>query len=134
MIIIALRGDDSCGKTKTLNLVYDRIIAAGGKSTNKVQLGGDPSDFEDIVRFKGLKVAFFTMGDYAYATIGAIRKYDGLQVDVLVIASNIKFVRPIALIITYSHNLVIKTMATPSSTTNDFAANTTDANIIFGLV
>jgi hypothetical protein len=134
MRIIALRGRDSCGKTATLNLVYDRAIAVGGVATSKSQVGGDSKDFEDIVNYKGLQVAFFTMGDLSYATIDAIRKYDVLKVDVLIIASNIKFVKPIKVIVTYSHNLIAKTIASPSNAANDLVANTTDANIIFRLI
>ena len=134
MRIIALRGGDSCGKTETINLVYDRVILSGGTSTNKKQVGGDIRDFSDVVNYKGQTVAFYSMGDLAYATIGAINKYDALGTDVLVIASNIKFVRPIQLIITFAHNLVIKTIASPKNTVNNSIANTTDANIIFGLI
>jgi hypothetical protein len=134
MRIIALRGTGSCGKTATLNLVYNRVISSGGVSTCKTQVGGDIRDFSDIVNYKGLTVAFFTMGDYSIHTINAIKKYNTLGIDVLVIASNNKFVKPIRLILTFSNNLVIKTIATPSNPTNDLAANTLDANTIFGLI
>lgn len=134
MRIIALRGGDSCGKTETINLVYDRVILNGGTSTNKQQVGGDIRDFSDVENYKGQTVAFYSMGDLAYATIGAINKYDALGIDVLIIASNIKFVKPIQLIITFAHNLVIKTIASPKNTVNNIIANTTDANIIFGLI
>jgi hypothetical protein len=134
MRIIALRGGDSCGKTETINLVYNRVILNVGTSTNKQQVGGDIRDFSDVVNFKGQTVAFYSMGDLAYATIGAINKYDALGIDVLIIANNIKFVKPIQLIITFAHNLVIKTIASPKTTVNNSIANTTDANIIFGLI
>jgi hypothetical protein len=136
MRIIALRGGDSCGKTATLNLVYDRLLLPlnGGISTGKKQVGGDKRDFSDIVNYKGLTVAFFTMGDIARDTKNAIHFYDSLKVDVLVIASNTKFSTPINLIVSYTHDLVIKTIAIPSNPTNDLIANTTDANTIFGLI
>ena len=134
MRIIALRGGDSCGKTATINLVYDRVILSGGVSTCKTKVGGDIRDFSDVVNYKGQTVAFYSMGDLANATIGAINKYDALGIDVLVIASNIKFIRPIRLILTFAHNLVIKTVAVPSNPANDLTANTTDANTIFALI
>lgn len=134
MRIIALRGGDSCGKTETINLVYDRVILSGGISTNKQQVGGDIRDFSDVVNYKGQTVAFYSMGDLANTTIGAINKYNALGIDVLVIASNIKFVKPIQLIRTFAHNLVTKTVASPRNTVNNNSANTTDANTIFGLI
>ncbi|TAE80967.1 MAG: hypothetical protein EAY81_10065 [Bacteroidetes bacterium] len=134
MKILALRGGSSCGKTATLNLVYDRLIALGGIASHKVKLGGDPKDFEDIVIYKGQKIAFFTMGDYAYASINAITKYAGLKVDVLIIASNVKFVRPIKVIVSYPHHLINKTVSSPSNPANDLIANTTDAATILGLI
>lgn len=134
MRIIALRGGDSCGKTATINLVYDRVILSGGVSTCKTKVGGDIRDFSDVVHYKGQTVAFYSMGDLAFATIKAINKYNALGIDILVIASNIKFVRPIRLILTFAHNLVIKTVAVPSNPVNDLTANTTDANAIFVLI
>lgn len=134
MKIIALRGDSNCGKTATLNLVYNRLIASGGISSHKVQVGGDPNDFEDIVIYKGQKIAFYTMGDYSYATIDAISKYAGLKVDLLILASNVKFVKPIKVIVSYPHHLITKTIASPSNLANDLIANTTDGNNIFALI
>jgi hypothetical protein len=133
MRIIALRGGNSCGKTTTLNLVYDDIINKnGGVSTSKKQEGGDKKDFSDIVNYKGLKIAFFTMGDFSIHTINAINKYDGLGVDVLVLASNIKFVKPIRLIMSYTHNLINKTIASNHSL--EATTNQSDAAIIFSMI
>lgn len=134
MKIIALRGGNSCGKTATLNLVYDNVINNGGVSTNKKQVGADLKDFSDIVDYKGQKVAFYTMGDYSVHTINAILKYDKHGVDILVCASNIKFKKPIKLILKYSNNLVIKTVANPKNDANNLLTNTTDANVIFGFI
>ena len=134
MRIIALRGGDSCGKTATINLVHDRIILSGGVSTCKTKVGGNIRDFSDVVNYKGQTVAFYSMGDLANATTKAINKYDALGIDVLVITSNIKFVRPIQLIVTFVHNLVIKTVAVPSNPANNLTANTTDTNTIFALI
>lgn len=134
MRIIALRGGRSCGKTTTINLVYDKIISLGGIPTGRRQVGGDKYDFEDLVKYKHLNVAFYSMGDLSYCTIDVIKKYDGLSVDVLIIASNIKFVKPIKLIMKYSNNLITKTIASPCNTSNNLVANTADANYIFSLI
>lgn len=136
MRIIALRGKNNCGKTATLNLVYDELLlpSNGGISTNKQQVGKDPRDFSDIVKYKGQTVAFYSMGDIAKDTKKAIKKYDTLKVDVLIIASNSKFSTPIVLIRSFTHDLVPKTVASPRTDANNLIANTTDANTIFGLI
>lgn len=134
MRIIALRGADNSGKTSTLKIAHQLLIKAGGLSTCKLPIPKSPSDFSDIVDYKKQKVAFFTMGDYADETKKAIHNYNTLKVDVLILASNIKFVTPIRLIVTFPNNLVIKTVAVPSNPANDLTANTTDANTIFALI
>ena len=134
MRIIALRGGDNTGKTSTLKIAHQLLIKAGGLSTCKLPIPKSPSDFSDIVDYKKQKVAFFTMGDYADETKKAIHNYNTLKVDVLILASNIKFVTPIRLIVTFPNNLVIKTVAVPSNLANDLTANTTDANTIFALI
>jgi hypothetical protein len=137
MRIIALRGGDSCGKSATLNLVHNHLTSAtiGGISTCKVQIGNPIyKDFSDIVNYKGLQIAFYTMGDYANQSIKAIYDYNILGVDILILASNIKFRKPILLINTFTHNLVFKTIASPKNAANNLTANTVDANVIFGLI
>lgn len=135
MKIIALRGSDSCGKTETLNLVYDSILLRTTFVRGKIQLGGDSRDFEDEVTLTdGRKVAFYTMGDYSIHTIEAIKKYDVLGFDLLICASNVKFKRPIQKIMLYPHDLVIKTIAPTLSKTDTDIANNTDATIILGLI
>ena len=133
MRIIALRGADSCGKTTTLNLVYDDLISKGAVvSVSKTQVGGDKKDFEAILTYKGKQVAIYTMGDYAYKTIEAIDKYDSLGVDVLICASNTRFKKPIKMILTYSSNIVVKSVASISA--NRVIENTKDASTIVGLI
>ena len=134
MRIIALRGGDNTGKTSTLKIAHQLLKSAGGLSTCKLPIPKSPSDFSDIVDYKKQKVAFFTMGDYANETKKAIHNYNTLKVDVLILASNVKFVTPIRLIVTFAHNLVTKTVAVPSNTANNLVTNTTDANTIFALI
>lgn len=135
MRIIALRGGDSCGKTTTLNIVYERVLGDDGDSTCK-KTEGNPiyNDFSDIVNYKGLRIAFFTMGDYSNVTTRIIKEYDGLNVDVLILASNIKFKKPIKLIETYEHRLVVKKIATANTENDQLIANNLDVDVIFGLI
>lgn len=133
MRIIALRGGSSCGKTTTLNLVYDDLRLKGaGVSVTKIQVGGDKKDFETILDYKTMKVAFYTMGDYSNMTIKAIDKYDSLGVDILICASNTRFKRPIKKIRTYSNDIVVKSVASISA--NRVIENTKDASTIVGLI
>lgn len=132
MDIIALKGGTSCGKTTTLNMAHDKLISAGGTSTAKKPEGGDPKDFSDIVEWGGKKIAFFTMGDYAYAVIDAVRKYDAIPCDVLVCACNDKFVNPFKEFRKHPNNILVKVReANPAL---QHAANDTYANTIFGLL
>ncbi|WP_430408701.1 hypothetical protein [Kordia sp.] len=135
MRIIALRGEGNCGKTTTLNLVYDDLIAKGATVfIAKKQVGGDKRDFETVLIYHGKKIAFFTMGDYSIYLIEAIIKYEALKVDILICASNIKFVKPIKKIVTYNHNLVIKSIASPKTKTANSIENNKDATTIVGLI
>lgn len=132
MRIIALTGTSDCGKTTTLNLVYLNVLAHGGISTNKRPLGGDPNDFSDIVLYNNQKIAFFTMGDYSGYVVNAIRDNNNRGVDLLICACNSRFVRPFTEMAKYPHNILNKTLASPTS--DELTSNTNDANLIFGLI
>lgn len=98
MKTIALRGPSSSGKSSTLNLVYDELINnLGAIVLNPKIVVGNPiyNDFESVVSYKSKKIAFYTMGDYAGKTIEAIEKFKALSVDILIIATNEKFIRPL---------------------------------------
>lgn len=135
MKIIALIGKDKCGKTETLTTVYLKILDNKGDSTCR-KTEGNPifKDFSDIVKYKGLKVAFFTMGDYSTKTIEAIKIYKALNIDVLVIACNIKFVKPIKLIKEYNHHFEEKTFIKSNTRTDHQTANNSDACKIYRLI
>lgn len=57
-----------------------------------------------------------------------------MKLDVIIIASNVKFKKPIRLIMRFTNNLITKTIAAPSTTPNNLIANTADANTIFALI
>ncbi|UUW08442.1 hypothetical protein NLG42_20320 [Flavobacterium plurextorum] len=134
MKIIALIGKDKCGKTETLTTVYFKILDNKGDSTCR-KTEGNPifKDFSDIVKYKGLRVAFFTMGDYSTITTKIIKEYNALNVDVLILASNTKFVKPIELIKKHNNELINKTITTTNKK-NQKTKNDSDANRIFGLI
>ncbi len=132
MRIIALTGPANCGKTTTLNLLWDQVTRAGAVSSGKVPLGAGFPDFSDVVTYNGKKIAFYTMGDYSGLLVSAIRNYHALGMDVLVCACNNKFVRPFREIAKYPNHLHPKTPASTSLT--ESAANTADANTLFSLI
>lgn len=135
MKIIALRGKENCGKTETLTIVYLRVLGNKGKSTCK-KTEGNPKfkDFSDIVKYKGLRVAFFTMGDYSTVTTRIIKEYHALNVDVLILASNTKFVKPIELIKKHNNELIDKIIATTNTKKDQKTENDSFADRIFGLI
>jgi hypothetical protein len=117
MKIIMLSGNDNCGKTTTLSLVYDAINPQPADIIAQKTTFGNPAgtDFECIIRHNGQIVAFFTVGDFSIMLTDAFKKYDGLHCDVLVCACNVKLVRPYQQIQNYPHNIINKTMPRCSS-------------------
>jgi molybdopterin-guanine dinucleotide biosynthesis protein len=133
MKIIALLGPADSGKTTTINLVYNKVLAAGGISTLWHAIAGRAGDFEAVVDFKGQKVAFYSDGDYANKTKDIIRKYDAAKVDVMICATNSRFSTTIPFISRFVvHHIINKTIAT--ATLTEAVANDRDANKIFGLI
>lgn len=90
-----LYGPSSCGKTTTINMVYDAISSKSKPVYPKRQLGGNPDDFESVLDYtvdgKTKKIAFFSMGDFAYEVVHAMSYYEGMGCDVLVCACNDRF-------------------------------------------
>ena len=111
MNIIALIGPSSCGKTTSLNIVYNILLSNGGISNNRQSLGGDPNDFSDILTWQGRQIAFFTMGDYARPVVNATRDYYNLNCDCLICACNDRFATPIYEFqsVLYNYNPILKT-------------------------
>lgn len=133
MKTIALRGPSSSGKSSTLNLVYDELINnLGAIVLNPKIVVGNPiyNDFESVVSYKSKKIAFYTMGDYAGKTIEAIEKFKALSVDILIIATNEKFIRPLRKIPSPPNVITLKTIASPKSVSNNLVANILDCNTI----
>lgn len=96
MRIIFLFGPSSCGKTTTLNLLYDQLIQNGSNVLRaKTRLGGCVDDFETVLLYNNKKIAIFTMGDFATEVMHAMSFYEGMGCDTLICACNDRFVQPI---------------------------------------
>ena len=65
MKVIALRGEPNCGKTKTLNLVYELLLKEGWQQVEDSYQDLCNGDFLDVLK-KGNKIlGIVTQGDYA---------------------------------------------------------------------
>ena len=126
MKVIMLRGPHSCGKTTTLNLVYAKLILKGAAiTTARAPFVDNPEsmDFEVELSYgpKGTtkKVGIFSMGDLANEVIFAMKKYDEIGVDVLIVACNDKFSSPLYALNEYpdSPDPVLKTRNPPATRT-----------------
>lgn len=134
MKIVALKGGDSTGKSSTLNLVYDDLVGSGATIINPKVVLGNPAqkDFECVLLYSSKQIAFYTMGDYAKNTIASIKKYNLLCVDILILATNDKFVTPTVEIVKYPNVILPKTLASPKNKANNLIANQGDCLIILG--
>ena len=132
MKIIALKGANSVGKSSTLNLVCDNLIKTGSTIHTSKIVRGNPSknDFECILNYMGKSIAIYTMGDFGYLTIAAIKNYESLSIDVLIIATNNRLVKPTKEILKYTNVIISKTVASPKTPSNNLKANKDDCNLI----
>jgi nicotinamide riboside kinase len=88
MRIILLAGNDSTGKTTTINDVFDQITKGMTPPPVKTHIPDSCLyDFEATILYLEKKVAFFSLGDILYRVEEAIIKYS--HVDVLILAHNI---------------------------------------------
>ncbi len=127
MKIVILSGQSSCGKTTTLNQVYDFISPTEKNVIKpKTKLGGDPNDFECIIQYKDKTIAFFTMGDYSCYLIEAFEKYAKKHCDFLICACNNRFKRPYEKIKKYSHSVINKTISNSQKQAELDSANNID--------
>ena len=139
MRIIALRGDSDCGKTTTLNFVYEEItrntLYCVDQGLREVLGNPDMNDFECIIRLAdNRRIAFFTLGDYMRDIPSAIKKYAEQNVDILIIASNTKFHNHLMAIAEYHFTIVTKTIALPQNAINNSICNLQDSGTILSLI
>lgn len=135
--VIALVGDNNCGKTTTLNMVYDNVMRKGGTSViSKQPLGHQRvralyNDFSSVVSFMGRQIMFYTMGDYA-DTGDFMAEYYRKGFDMFVCALSTTRKRHFLDIRKYSNTKIPKTVATNAS--EQKRVNTKDAEHIYSLI
>jgi hypothetical protein len=138
--IIALRGDSSKGKSKTLNIVYQYLLLFGYVQIPKhfeVIGNRDQYDFIDIVEKKGVKVGIATMGDYEngairkkkYSVESLIDRLVAAGCDIIVCAVNSRLSRAIGHVASYTHVFVDKTVCL--SDAEERIKNSDDAELIY---
>jgi hypothetical protein len=132
MKVIMLSGKKNCGKSTTLNLVYDYINPAMEDIISPKSILGNPKyrDFECIIRYQNKTVAFYTMGDFPDMVCDAITKYDKLNCDILVCACNARFAQPHQQIKNYLHAIIKKRVIHEASDSERQCANETDKTTI----
>lgn len=129
MDLILLSGNPSAGKTTTMNLVYNELIGKGAATVvPKTQVGGNPQDFECVVKYKGKHIAMFSMGDYLHECCCAIIKY--AYCDKLILAYNNKFTRDLAAVVAKCQNHKVVSKSRGNAVVN----NQKDAAIIVSYI
>lgn len=117
MKIIVLTGPSSCGKTTTLNAVYDELVnKLGASSTPKQKEGGAANDFSAIVTWHNIKIAILTMGDYAYRVIECIDYFEKQGCDIFITACNDRFTTPFKKVAFYPDRHIITKVFEPDPT------------------
>ncbi|WP_304343985.1 hypothetical protein [Chryseobacterium koreense] len=138
MRVIILRGKSDCGKSTTLNLVYDELVSHPGVSASPKIILGNPSqrDFECIVTLKDTReIAFFTMGDYKNNIIDAVKKYGQQNVEILIIASNDEFQNHLDFICSnYPFNIINKSIPILLNSSTITVENFKDCGTILSLI
>ncbi len=129
MDIILLSGRPSSGKTTTINLVYNTLAAQGAAVVvSKALLGGNPNDFECVLKYNGKQVAIYSMGDYLHTCCLAVIKY--AYCDKLILAYSNKFKQNLAIEVGKcpNHRVV------PKSHGNAAVNNQYDASIVVSYI
>ena len=123
MDIILLSGNPNSGKTTTLNVVYDELILKGATVVRrKLQVGVYETDFECVLKYKGKKVAIYSMGDYLMHCCFAAVRY--ASCDKLVLAYNNRFKQDLAAVVAscQNHIVISKSRGDPASSNRKDAA------------
>ena len=85
MKVIFLKGKHNCGKTTTLNMLYDALKEKAEVVEPRKELPGK-GDFECVLKYNNIKIAIFSLGDYGFAPGAAIGYYTRAKCDILVVA------------------------------------------------
>ncbi len=110
-----LAGPSGCGKTTTVTAVYDQLRKQGATSTCKKQEGGNPLDFSDILKYKGILISVLTMGDYSYRITDCMDWSAKNGCSFFVTACNDRFSKPFKKILQFAgSNIVRKSKTIPA--------------------
>lgn len=102
MKVIMLSGPSSSGKTTVIKEVYKMLTG-----TYFPLLNGN-KDFETTIIYHGQNIAFKSAGDESRNPIEAMKKYAGLNFDILICAHNSNKVNPLKEILKYKHVVIQK--------------------------
>ena len=86
MKIISIIGKEGFGKTKTLNMLYERIFDQRNIIQERKQEGSDKEDFSCVLCYNDKKVALYSMGDYVVYLKKAFKNYSEFGCDCLICA------------------------------------------------
>ena len=89
-----LLGETDTGKTTTLWDLRDRLTNQWWIETHFEEEGNPDNDFLSEMKYKGLKLALVSMGDYSGYSVSKMNKYDAEEYDILVFACNVDKARP----------------------------------------
>jgi tRNA uridine 5-carbamoylmethylation protein Kti12 len=129
MDIILLSGNSNSGKTTTMNLVYDELAKKGATVIQqKRQLGGNPADFECVLKYKGKLIGIYSMGDYLIHCCFAVVQY--AFCDKLILAYSNKFKQDLSAVVAncQNHTVINKSYGNPAS------ENQTDAAVLISKI
>lgn len=133
MKIFMLIGESSCGKTTTLNEVFTALKQQGAQIVEGIQHLNE-KDFSCIVDYRGMKIAFYTMGDYARSLIDAMSEYDDKGCNLLICACNDRFVTPPRKLKDYPDSQLISKTVVAKEAALIEKANTDDAERIMEMI
>lgn len=94
MKIIVIRGPKNCGKTTTINKVFDYFTKQSSEYRvveERDYINGDQKDFSAVISYNGRKIGFYSMGDYFRNVVEALKCYECKGCDILLCACNDRF-------------------------------------------
>lgn len=82
--IIVVYGNDNTGKTTVIDQVYCKLIELEAQTViPRMEFSGD---FEAVLSYKNMKIAFYSFGDYKSYVSEHVEKYK--ECDILITAYN----------------------------------------------
>ena len=85
--IIVVYGDNNTGKTTVIDQAYDKLLELGAEC--EIPRTEGPGDFEAVLSYKNMKIAFSSAGDSKAYVNERVDKYKAC--DILITAYNKRF-------------------------------------------